>query len=160
MRICAESAFTLLFFSSLYLFSILLPVFWPLTTSAYFVLLKPFSYQNVQLFQDIPVSVLFFSKFHTFSNIQLFPQNFAPFKHIEKSSNLLPTHPNLNLCCFHIFSATDFIQTLNKTEDFELFFTCFCCLLSFLRYHSFGLMLFFAPLQILSSVCIAESSVG
>ncbi len=30
------------------------------------------------------------------------------------------THPSLNLYCFHIVSATDFIQTLNKTEDFKL----------------------------------------
>ncbi len=46
----AASAFTLLFFSFLYLLFILPPVFWPSTTSVYFVQLKPFNYQNVQLF--------------------------------------------------------------------------------------------------------------
>ncbi len=36
----------------------------------------------------------------------------------------------LKLYCFHIVSATDFIQTLNKTEKFELFFLC----LIYIRY--------------------------
>ncbi len=31
------------------------------------------------------------------------------------------TYPFLNLYCFHIVSAMEFVQTLNKTEDFELF---------------------------------------
>ncbi len=45
----------------------------------------------------------------------------------------------LNLCCFHIVSATDFIQTLYKTEDFELFilYSRFFYLLLFLRYFLF-----------------------
>ncbi len=117
----ADLAFTLLFFSS-FILIILPPIFWPLTTSACFVLLKQFSYQNVQYFKDIPAISFGFYTFFTFWNIQLFPQNFAPFKYIEKSSNPLPTHPSLNSYCFHIVSATDFIQTLNKTVDFELFF--------------------------------------
>ncbi len=47
---------------------IILPyVFWPLTTSTYFVLLKPFNYQNVQLIQDILAMTFgFFYSFYTF----------------------------------------------------------------------------------------------
>ncbi len=62
----------LLFFSSLYLFSFLLYVFWPLTNSAYFVPLKPFNYQDVQLFQDICALTFLFSALHTFYNIHTF----------------------------------------------------------------------------------------
>ncbi len=53
------------------------------------------------------------------------------------------THPSLNLHCFHIVSATDFIQTLNKTEDFEvLIFIRFGYLLPFFKYYSFTFMPF------------------
>ncbi len=53
-------------------------------------------------------------------------------------------HPSLILYCFHIVSATDFIQTLNKTEDFELLilYSHFWYLLPFLRYYSFSFMSF------------------
>ncbi len=62
ISINADSAFTLLLFSSL-LFSFLPYVFWPLTTSANFVLLKPFKYQNVQKIQDIAACIQLFDIF-------------------------------------------------------------------------------------------------
>ncbi len=54
-----------------------------------------------------------------------------------------PTHC-LNLCCFHIVSASDYIQTLNKTEDSELFilYSLFCYLWPFSRYYNFSFMVF------------------
>ncbi len=38
----------------------------------------------------------------------------------ENFAKTVQTHPSLIRYCFHIVSVTDFIQTLNKTEDFEL----------------------------------------
>ncbi len=42
-------------------------------------------------------------------------------KNFEKNDQ---THSYLNWYCFQIVSAMDFIQTLNKTEDFKLLILC------------------------------------
>ncbi len=76
-------------------------------------------------------------------NTKKFPirMNGKSWKNFAKNDQ---THPSLNLYCFHIVSATDFIQTLNKTEDFELLilYSCFCYLLPFFRYYSYSFMPF------------------
>ncbi len=91
------------------------------TTSAYFVLLKPFSYQNVQLFQDIPGMTFLFSTLYTFYNIYTFSYFFIIELYGSFASNALHSLCSLKPLCSHILYATDTIQTLNKTEDFELF---------------------------------------
>ncbi len=84
---------------------------------------------------------LSFILFEIFSFLHKILLHLNTFKNLQ---TVYPTHPTLNLCCIHIVSAIDFIQTLNKTEDFELFFlySRFCYLLPFLRYRSFSFMLF------------------
>lgn len=52
------------------------------------------------------------------------------------------THPSLNFYCFHL--ATDVIQTVNRTQDFQLFICIFSFFKSYIQFKCNAFFLFFS----------------
>ncbi len=75
------------------------------------------------MFSSFRTCVLYLFALLPFILFEIFSFFHKILPHLNTLKNLQTfCQPTLHLYCFYIVSATDFIQTLNKTEDFELFF--------------------------------------